>query len=89
MRPLACCLILSIAPVIAYASNDSAATAPRQGCTYTPVDADRTQAAAPPSTAPSAPATNKALPTARGGDEELLPRGRSTQWHRFLPGMFR
>ena len=89
MRPIACCLIVLIAPVIAHATEDNAAGAPRQGCTYTPADADRAPTPSAPVSAPSTPVTNKALPSPRGGDEDLLPRVRSTQWHRFLPGMFR
>lgn len=90
MRHLAPCLILLIAPVAAHASSESLTTAPRAGCTYAPAEADRAASAGTPASSTTGGGASKITPSQRGGDEDLIQRTRSSsQWHRFLPGMFR
>jgi hypothetical protein len=91
MRHLAPCLILLIVPVAAHASSEALTSSARPGCTYAPAETDRS--ATPATSLNSTPSgtTSKIAPSQRSGDDDLIPRTRSnsSQWHRFLPGMFR
>lgn len=92
MRHLAPSLILLIVPAVAQASTDALTTPARPGCTYASAEGERSSTATAASVQAPAAATNKTTTGQRsnsGGDEELIPRGRNQQWHRFLPGMFR
>lgn len=94
MRRVAPCLILLLAPTLAWAASGSSYADPDRGSC---VDAPQSAAHGTAPDADSAPAAHTGTahphsPTTQGGgnDGELVvPRMRMPRWHSFLPGMFR
>lgn len=93
MRRVAPCLILLLAPALAWAASGSYADPDRGSCVDaqpsaahgTAPDADPAPAAHAGSERPHSTATQGG-----GNDGELMvPRMRMPRWHSFLPGMFR
>lgn len=95
MRRVAPCLILLLAPALAWAAAPGSYADPDRGTCVdaaqsdahgTPADAD------PASSTPHSGNTHPHAATSQGGgnDGELVvPRMRMPRWHSFLPGMFR
>ncbi|MFT4249631.1 MAG: hypothetical protein QM581_16615 [Pseudomonas sp.] len=96
MRPVAPCLILLLAPSLAWAAASGGYADPDRGtCVDAPRSAMHGSDADPvpaPAATPHAGATRPHASTSQGGgnDGELVvPRMRMPRWHSFLPGMFR
>lgn len=94
MRRVAPCLMLLLAPALAWAAAPGSYADPDRGtCIDAPQSAARgTSADADPASTPHAGSAHPHAATTQGGgnDGELVvPRTRMPRWHSFLPGMFR
>ncbi len=87
---LALSLLLASASAFAQDGRTGAATEGCQGAETQSREPVASSVAAPPRS--SLARSKYAKPTATpsgGGSEDMLPRGRASKWHSFLPGMFR
>lgn len=83
-------LLFAAASVSAQDSCSDAATERCKGAEKDVREPVENSGAVPPKS--SLARSKYARPTAApsgGGSEEVLPRGRASKWHSFLPGMFR
>ncbi|WP_434027102.1 hypothetical protein [[Pseudomonas] boreopolis] len=93
MRRVAPCLILLLAPTLAWAASGSYADPDRGPCVDAPHSAARGAAPDTDSAPPAhANGTRSRSSTTQGGGNDgdlVVPRMRMPRWHSFLPGMFR
>lgn len=93
MRPVASCLILLLAPSLAWAAAPTGIADPDRGsCVDSPRSGEHSMAldGDPNPASHSGTARSHTSTTQGGGDGDLFaPRMRMPRWHSYLPGMFR